>query len=86
MMIYDSLTRQKRPFEPIVPGHVSIYVCGVTPYAESHLGHARPAVLWDVIKRYFIRRGYLVHHVQNFTDIDDKIVARAQELATKTLI
>lgn len=80
MMIYDSLTRQKRPFEPIVPGHVSIYVCGVTPYAESHLGHARPAVLWDVIKRYFIRRGYLVHHVQNFTDIDDKIVARAQEL------
>ncbi len=82
MMIYDSFTREKRPFVPIRPGHVSIYVCGVTPYAQSHLGHARPSVVWDVIKRYFIRRGYYVHHVQNFTDIDDKIVLRAQELGT----
>ncbi len=80
IMIYDSLTRAKRRLEPIKPPEVSIYVCGVTPYAESHLGHARPAVIWDVIKRHLMRRGYLVRHVQNFTDIDDKLVNRAREL------
>lgn len=82
IMIYDSLTRTKRVFEPINPPEVSIYVCGVTPYAESHLGHARPAILWDVIKRHLMRRGYLVRHVQNFTDIDDKLVARSRDLGT----
>ncbi len=76
--IYDSLTREKRLFTPLQPGEVSIYVCGVTPYAEAHVGHARPAVVWDVIKRHLIRRGYIVHHVQNFTDIDDKIVRQSQ--------
>lgn len=82
IMIYDSLTRAKRRLEPIKPQEVSIYVCGVTPYAESHLGHARPAVIWDVIKRHLMRRGYLVRHVQNFTDIDDKLVNRARELGS----
>lgn len=77
--VYDSYTRKKRPFTPLTPGQVSIYVCGVTPYAEAHLGHARPAVVWDVIRRHLLRRGYLVRYVQNFTDIDDKIVARAAE-------
>ncbi len=75
--IYDSLTRTKRAFVPLNPGEVSIYVCGVTPYAEAHVGHARPAVVWDMIKRHFIRRGYVVRHVQNFTDIDDKIVRQS---------
>ncbi|PSR36505.1 MAG: cysteine--tRNA ligase [Sulfobacillus thermosulfidooxidans] len=75
--IYDTLTRQKRPFIPLKPPEVSIYVCGVTPYAEAHVGHARPAVMWDVIKRHLTRRGYFVRHVQNFTDIDDKIVRQA---------
>ncbi len=78
IQIYDSLTRKKRPFLPLRPGQVSLYVCGVTPYAAAHVGHARPAVMWDVIKRYFVRRGYIVRHVQNFTDIDDKIVHQAQ--------
>lgn len=78
IQIYDSLTRTKRPFVPLHEGEVSIYVCGVTPYAEAHVGHARPAVVWDVIKRHFMRRGYIVRHVQNFTDIDDKIVNQSQ--------
>ncbi|WP_053961176.1 cysteine--tRNA ligase [Sulfobacillus thermosulfidooxidans] len=78
IQIYDSLTRTKRPFIPLREGEVSIYVCGVTPYAEAHVGHARPAVVWDVIKRHFMRRGYIVRHVQNFTDIDDKIVNQSQ--------
>jgi cysteinyl-tRNA synthetase len=79
IMVYDSLRRQKVPLVPIEPGHVRIYTCGVTPYASSHLGHARPAVIWDVIRRHLKRRGYLVTYVQNFTDIDDKIIRRAHE-------
>ncbi len=78
IQIYDSLTRKKLPFAPLHPPDVSIYVCGVTPYAEAHVGHARPAVMWDVIKRHLTRHGYFVRHVQNFTDIDDKIVKQAQ--------
>ncbi len=78
--VYDSLTRQTRPFEPRVAGRVSIYTCGVTPYDQSHVGHARPAVVWDAIRRHLMRRGYLVTFVQNFTDIDDKLIRRAAEL------
>lgn len=75
--VYDSLTRRLRPFEPRVPGHVSIYTCGITPYDHSHVGHARPSVVWDVIRKHFRRRGFIVTFVQNFTDIDDKIIRRA---------
>jgi cysteinyl-tRNA synthetase len=78
--IYDSRTRRQVPLVPIKPGHVSIYTCGITPYDHSHLGHARPAVIWDVIRRHLRRRGYVVTYVQNFTDIDDKIIQRALEL------
>ncbi len=78
--VYDSLTRQTRPLEPRVHGRVSIYTCGVTPYDQSHLGHARPAVVWDAIRRHLMRRGYFVTFVQNFTDIDDKLIRRAAEL------
>lgn len=78
IQIYDSLAHTKRTFTPLRPGEVSIYVCGVTPYAEAHVGHARPAVVWDVIKRHLMRRGYVVRHAQNFTDIDDKIVKQSQ--------
>ncbi len=80
IQVYDSLTRQMAPFKPHIPGHVSIYTCGVTPYDHSHIGHARPAVVWDVIRRHLRRRGYVVTFVQNFTDIDDKIIRRAEEL------
>ncbi len=76
--VYNTLARQKEDFvadkQPI-----GIYVCGVTPYAATHLGHARPAVVWDVIKKYLRWRGFDVYHVQNFTDVDDKIIAKAQQ-------
>ncbi|HHY93839.1 MAG TPA: cysteine--tRNA ligase, partial [Firmicutes bacterium] len=83
--VYDTLTRQLRDFVPRDPGQVSIYVCGVTPYDEAHLGHARPSVFWDVVRRYLEYRGYRVRLVQNFTDIDDKVIARARELGRNPL-
>ena len=78
--VYDTLTRAVVPLTPRVPGHVSIYTCGVTPYDQSHLGHARPAVVWDAVRRHLRRRGYVVTFVQNFTDVDDKIIQRAFEI------
>ena len=76
IQVYNTLTRKKEVFEA-KNERVNIYVCGVTPYDETHLGHARPSVIWDVIKKYLRWQGYQVYHVQNFTDIDDKIIARA---------
>lgn len=78
LRITNTLTRQKEAFIPRDPGRVSIYTCGVTPYDESHLGHARPAVFFDVVRRYMTLQGWQVHYVQNFTDVDDKIIARSQ--------
>jgi cysteinyl-tRNA synthetase len=66
-------------FEPLIPGEVRIYVCGVTPYDYSHLGHMRPAVVFDVVRRYLRLLGYKVTYVVNFTDVDDKIIQRARE-------
>jgi cysteinyl-tRNA synthetase len=73
----NTLSRRREPFEPLVPGKVSIYCCGVTVYDLCHLGHARSYIVWDVLRRYLIWRGYAVTFVQNFTDIDDKILQRA---------
>ena len=78
LRVYNTLTRQKEEFKPQKAGEASIYCCGVTPYNEPHIGNARPFVTWDVIRRYFLRRGYKVHYVQNFTDVDDKIIAAAK--------
>jgi len=75
----NSLTRRVEPFEPLVAGQVGIYCCGVTVYDLCHLGHARSYINWDVLRRYLIWRGYAVTFVQNFTDIDDKILNRAAE-------
>jgi len=77
LQIYDTLTRQKRLFEPLVPGHVSFYACGVTVYDYSHIGHARVYVTTDVMRRVLTALGYRVKYVQNFTDIDDKIIQRS---------
>lgn len=77
MYLYDTLSREKREFTPQKAGEVSVYVCGVTPYAPTHLGHARVYVLWDVFRRYFAYRDLRVKFVQNFTDVDDKIINRA---------
>ncbi len=74
--VYNSMTRQKEIFKPS-GDKIGIYVCGVTPYSETHLGHARPSVVWDVIKKYLKYQGFDTLHVQNFTDIDDKIIDRA---------
>ena len=79
LRVYNTLTREKEEFKPLVPGKVSIYCCGVTPYNDPHIGNARPFVTWDVVRRYLEKKGYAVRYVQNFTDIDDKIIRRAKE-------
>lgn len=78
--IYNTLTRQKETFEPLEPGRVSMYVCGPTVYNYIHIGNARPAIVFDTVRRYLEFRGYHVDYVLNFTDVDDKIINRAREL------
>jgi len=80
LKLYNTLTGKKEPFEPLTQGHVKMYVCGVTVYDESHLGHARSALVFDVIRRYLKHSGFSVAFVKNFTDVDDKIINRAKEL------
>ncbi|MEA3243395.1 MAG: cysteine--tRNA ligase [Pseudomonadota bacterium] len=81
LKLFNSLTRQKEEFVPIEPGKVRIYVCGMTVYDLCHLGHARVLVVFDVIVRHLRSLGYNVTYVRNITDIDDKIIARAQQNA-----
>lgn len=75
--VYNTMSHKKEVFKPVTPGEVKIYVCGVTPYNHPHIGNARPSVTWDVIRRYLEYIGYKVHFVQNFTDVDDKIINKA---------
>lgn len=77
LTLYNTLTRRKEPFEPLEAGKVRMYCCGVTVYDYCHLGHARSYVVWDTVRRYLQWHGYAVRYVQNFTDIDDKILNRA---------
>jgi len=79
LTIYNSLTNQKEVFKPIVPGQVRMYVCGMTVYDYCHVGHARVLVVFDVVYRYLCHLGYDVTYVRNITDIDDKIIDRANE-------
>ena len=79
LRLTNTLTRQTELFKPIVSGHVSIYCCGVTVYDLCHLGHARSYIAWDALRRYLIWEGFKVTFVQNFTDIDDKILNRATQ-------
>ncbi len=79
MRIYNTLTNRKEEFVPIEPGKVRMYVCGPTVYNYFHIGNARPFVVFDTLRRYFKYRGYEVKYVQNFTDVDDKIINRAKE-------
>lgn len=79
MQIYNSQTRRKEEFVPLHPGKVGIYACGPTVYDYFHIGNARPFITFDVLRRYFEHRGYEVTFVQNFTDIDDKMIRRANE-------
>jgi cysteinyl-tRNA synthetase len=77
--IYNTMSGKKEEFVPLRPGKVNMYVCGITAYDVCHLGHARSAIVFDIIKRYLRHRGYEVTHVRNITDIDDKIIARAAQ-------
>ena len=79
MKVYNSLTGRKEEFIPLEEGKVKMYVCGPTVYNFFHIGNARPFVVFDTLRRYFIWRGYEVKYVQNFTDVDDKIINRARE-------
>ena len=79
LRLTNTLSRRVESFEPLVPGQVSIYCCGVTVYDLCHLGHARSYIAWDVLRRYLLWSGYRVTFVQNYTDIDDKILGRAAE-------
>jgi cysteinyl-tRNA synthetase len=79
LQIHNSLSGRKEPFEPIRPGEVRMYVCGVTVYDYCHLGHARMLIVFDVVRRHLIASGYRVTFVRNITDIDDKIIQRARE-------
>jgi cysteinyl-tRNA synthetase len=80
LKIYNTLTRKKEEFQTIEPGKVRMYVCGVTVYNDAHVGHAMSALVFDIIRRYLEYRGYNVKHVMNFTDVDDKIINRANQL------
>lgn len=79
MKVYNTLTRQKEELVPITPGEVKMYACGPTVYNYIHIGNARPLCIFDILRRYLEYRGYKVKFVQNFTDIDDKIIKRANE-------
>ncbi len=79
LKIYNTLTGKKEPFEPIAPNTARMYVCGVTVYDYCHIGHARSALVFDVLRRYLEYSGYAVTFVKNFTDVDDKIIKRAHE-------
>ena len=91
MKFYNTLSTKTEDFTPIA-GEVSMYVCGITPYSPPHIGHAMRGVIFDVLKRYFIFKGFNVRHIENFTDIDDKMIENAsllnittQELAQKNI-
>lgn len=82
MYIYNTLTKKKEEFKPLVPGKVSMYVCGPTVYNLIHIGNARPMIVFDSFRRYLEYKGYEVNYVSNFTDVDDKIIKRAIEEGT----
>lgn len=79
IMVHNTLNNTKMEFKPLEPGKVKMYVCGPTTYNYIHLGNARPIVVFDTIRRYLMYCGYEVTYIQNFTDVDDKIIKRANE-------
>ena len=79
LTIYNTLTRKKESFETLEPGKVRMYVCGPTVYDKAHVGHAMSALVFDIMRRYLEYKGFQVRHVMNFTDVDDKIIQRAEQ-------
>ena len=86
MKIFNTLTRSKQEFVPINEGKVGIYVCGPTVYDYIHIGNARPMIVFDTLRRYLLYKGYDVNYVSNFTDVDDKIIKRANELGVESAV
>lgn len=84
--LYDTLARERRIFQPITPPKVGLFVCGLTPYAPAHIGHARVAVFFDVVARALARWGYRVFYIQNVTNLDDKIIERGGSTGTDPLV
>src|SRR5437870_1527675 len=82
LRVYNTLTRQKEPFETVQPGKVGMYVCGPTVYKPAHIGHMVGPVIFDTVKRYLTYLGYEVNWIVNITDVDDKLIVRARELGT----
>src|SRR3990172_6140517 len=85
LRIYNTLTRQKEPFETLQPGQVTMYVCGPTVYDKAHVGHAMSSVVYDIIRRYLEYCEYEVRHAMNYTDVDDKIIQRANQMGVDPL-
>jgi cysteinyl-tRNA synthetase len=85
LMIYNTMTRNKEPFETLEPGEVRMYVCGPTVYDKAHVGHAMSSIVFDVIRRYLEYKGFQVKHVMNYTDVEDKVIKRANELGMDPL-
>ncbi len=85
MRIYNSMTGKKEEFVPIKKGELKMYACGITVYDLSHIGHARQAIVYQMIADYFKYRGYKVTYVRNYTDVDDKIITKANELGKNAL-
>lgn len=85
VMIYNTLTRAKELFVPLEPGKVKMYVCGPTVYDYIHIGNARPVIFFDVVRRYFEDIGHDVNYIVNFTDVDDKLIRKAEQLGTTVL-
>jgi len=85
LVVYNTLTRKKEPFEPLTPGKVGIYLCGPTVYKPSHIGHAVGPIIFDAIKRYLVHSGYEVTWVVNITDVDDKLIVEAAKQNTTTM-
>ena len=79
MKVYNTLSRKKEEFIPLKEGEVKMYVCGPTVYNFIHIGNARPMIVFDTVRRYFEYKGYDVNFVSNFTDVDDKIIRKANE-------
>jgi cysteinyl-tRNA synthetase len=80
--IFNTMTRQKEPFVPLEEGKVKMYVCGPTVYNYIHIGNARPAIVFDTVRRYLVYRGYAVQFITNFTDVDDKLIRAANEMGS----
>ena len=79
MRIYNTLTRTKEEFVPLEDGRVKMYACGITVSGEAHIGHGFQALIYDIMRKYLQKKGYKVTYARNYTDVDDKIIARAAE-------